>query len=120
MEDISKEISSVEHHILELREVVNKIKETSDSPKLYRSKTGNNRRYNKRRDNSDSHALEMSLKNFNTTIVNRFDQSKYRSKIIENLQGLIDFLVKQQKYEGRTQDYKLEDRFSLVEIKELE
>ena len=41
MEDISKEISSVEHHILELREVVNKIKETSDSPKLYRSKIGN-------------------------------------------------------------------------------
>ena len=120
MEDISKEISSVEHQILEPKEVFNKIKETSNSPKLYRSKTGNNRRYNKRRDNSDSHALEISLKNFKTAIVNRFDQSKNRSKIIENLQGLIDFLVKQQKYEGRTQDYKLEDKFSPVEIKELE
>ena len=120
MEDISKEISFVEHQILELKAVVNKIKETSNSPKLYRSKTGNNRRYNKRRDNSDSHALEISLKNFKTAIVNRFDQSKNRSKIIENLQGLIDFLVKQQKYEGRTQDYKLEDKFSPVEIKELE
>ena len=119
MEDISKEISSVEHQILELKEVVNKIKETSDSPKLYRSKTGNNRRYNKRRD-LGSHALEISLENFETAIVNRFDQSKNKSKIIENLQGLIDFLVKQQKYEGRTQDYKLEDRFSPVEIKELE
>ena len=48
MEDISKEILSIEHHILELKEVVNKIKETSNSPKLYRSKTGNNRRYNKK------------------------------------------------------------------------
>ena len=120
MEGISKEISSVEHQILELKEVVNKIKETSDSPKLYRSKTGNNRRYNKRRDNSDSHALEISLKNFKIAIVNRFDQSKNRSKITENLQGLKDFLVKQQKYEGRTQDYKLEDRFSPAKIKGLE
>ena len=120
MEDISKEISSVEHQILELKEIVNKIKETSNSPKRYRSKTGNNRRYNKRRDNSDSHALEISLENFKTAIVNRFDQSKNKSKIVENLQGLIDFQVKQQKYEGRTQDYKLEDRFSSVEIKELE
>ena len=104
MEGISKEISSVEHQTSELKEVVNKIKETSDSPKLYKSKTRNNRRDNKRRDNSDSHALEISLKNFKTAIVNRFDQSKNKSKIIENLQGLIDFLVKQQKYEGRTQD----------------
>ena len=48
MEDISKEISSVEHQILELKEIVNKIKETSNSPKRYRSKTGNNRRYNKK------------------------------------------------------------------------
>ena len=98
MEDISKEIQSIDQ-ILELKEVVNKIKETSDSPKLYRSKIGNNRRYNERRDNSNSHALEISLKNFKTAIVNRFDQSKNISKIIENLQGLIDFLVKQQKYE---------------------
>ena len=72
MEDISKEISSVEHQIFEIKEVVNKIKETSDSPKLYRSKIENNRRYNKRRDNSNSHALEISLKNFKTAIVNRF------------------------------------------------
>ena len=79
------------------------------------------RRYNKRRDNSDSHALEISLKNFKTAIVlNRFDQSENKSKIIENLQGLIDFLVNQQKYEGRTQDCKLEDRFSPIDIKELE
>ena len=79
------------------------------------------RRYNKRRDNSESNALEISLKNFKTAIVlNRFDQSKNKSKIIENLQGLIDFLVNQQKYEGRTQDCKLEDRFSPVDIKELE
>ena len=79
------------------------------------------RRYNKRRDNSDSHALEISLKNFKTAIVlNRFDQSKNKSKIIENLQGLIDFLVNQQKYEGRTQDCKLEDRFSPIDIKEQE
>ena len=77
------------------------------------------RRYNKRRDNSDSHALEISLKNFKTAIVNRFDQSKNWSKIIENLQGLIDFPVNQQKCEGRTQDCKLEDRFSSLEIKEL-
>ena len=79
------------------------------------------RRYNKRRDNSDSHALEISLKNFKTAIIlNRFDQSKNKSKIIENLQGLIDFPVNQPKYEGRTQDCKLEDRFSPVDIKELE
>ena len=79
------------------------------------------RRYNKRRDSSDSHALEISLKNFKTAIIlNRFDQSKNKSKNIENLQGLIDFPVNQQKCEGRTQDCKLEDRFSPVDIKELE
>lgn len=60
------------------------------SNRLYKSRIRN---YHKERDNSDAIALETAVRSFKGIILHNFSRSVNRTRVIENLQGLINFLV---------------------------